>query len=216
MKLKTIKDMIKNYKYYLQYIIVLLFVTSFVLSCIVFRCWDGWEQLSYIGTFFTGIGIIMTAFQLIFQERKDTKEQVELALDFSGKLQELELSFTNDDLDENAYINNVKKAVILLNKLELLHEKRLVDFKEVHALSGNSILKLLGISIKALLKYRSTSKGIAMNFSDSFIFRYKDHLLKIYELLSKYNKEASLFETEIKAFKMAKPSQDAPIHLLKK
>lgn len=189
-----------------------ILVFAFIVAAIFFRDWNGWSQLAQIGTFFLAIGIIITAWQFVFQETQDKKEQLTHAIKIADEIVSLEKDLIefeyNNKPDKILHTKKVKDAVMLFNKIDIFLRHRIVDLEELYILAGNNFLKVFVASIKSCLKYYGTPIGLEANISDDFIIKYRTALVDIYNEISFFDKNISIFKEEVMKLKELQPRQE--------
>lgn len=209
---RTQKTFTKSKKY-----IGLVLLIIFIVICVWFREWSDWEKLADIGTFFTGVGVILAAWQLVFQERQSNKEQLQLSLDLSKQIREIEEKFTAiDDTNLVDQLIVVRDIMVFLRKVNLLVDNELIKLDELYIITGTPLIKLLGICLKLYGKYHGNPISLRANLSDDFFLAHRQSVINVYKALLKIDISVKIFEDELKTFERLKPRQEALGVLLKR
>lgn len=197
--------LVRKYRGYLGAILVLLFL----LSSVCFSNWTKWTQLAQIANFFVGIGIALTAWQFAFQETKERKEQIFLALeitkDFSLTEERL-LSHEGND-SEITVLSGFRDMLLLFNKINMLVDHKFIIFDELYSLAGGSMAKCFIYVIKTFCKFYGTTKGYENNLSDDLLMRTKPILTTLFSKMKKLDASLEFFQEEMNRFVAMAPRQ---------
>ncbi|MBY0600160.1 hypothetical protein [Bacillus bingmayongensis] len=187
----------------------IIFISIFAFICIFFWDWNGWEKIGWIGSFLAGIGIIFVTMQFFIQENTFKKEQIMLIMQLNKELNQYDKLLEGynyqsglDGEELEHFLTYIKETIILLNRISLLIDNKVLKSHDIYLFTDHSLVKLIILTINSLVKHHDNIEGIKNNISSYFIIKYRSSLISLYENLKEHDYSLSIVQNEIEQIKL--------------